>query len=395
MKPRPHPETILTHHAEDRTKYEGAVVPPIFQNTLFTFESWDAIDEAFDDRVENAIYSRGTNPTVRMVEEKLAAMAAAGGARLFSSGMAAITAAILFHINAGDHVIVVKNVYGPTNNLLSQYLGPKMNLDVTFVSGETVEEFEAAIRPETRLIFLESPSSAVFSLQDLAGVAKLARDRGISTLIDNSWATPLFQQPLELGIDMEIHTCSKYLAGHSDVIAGLVLGSADDIRQLSVNEAELLGGTMAPFEAWLLMRSLRTLPMRMEKHQENALAVASFLEKHPRVRSVSHPGLPSHPQYVLARKQMSGSSGLMGFQLDSDELVEIKRFFNSLKLFLIGVSWGGHESLIYAPAISYLKELPPEQFDMLGISLGDMRLSVGLENAEDLIADLSQALERM
>jgi len=235
----------------------------------------------------------------------------------------------------------------------------------------------------------------VFSLQDLAGVARLARDRGISTLIDNSWATPLFQRPLELGIDMEIHTCSKYLAGHSDVVAGLVLGSAEDIRQLSANEAELLGGTMAPFEAWLLMRSLRTLPMRMEKHQENALAVASFLESHPRVRSVCYPGLPSHPQFELARKQMSGNSGLMGFQLDSDELTEIKRFFNSLNLFLIGVSWGGHESLIYAPAISYLKEMPAEQFDMLGISLGDMRLSVGLENAEDLIADLSQALEGM
>jgi cystathionine beta-lyase len=395
MKSKPHTETILTHHGEDRSRYEGAVVPPIFQNSLFTFESWDAIEKAFDDPVENAIYSRGTNPTVRMVQEKLAAMAGAGGARLFSSGMAAITAAILFHVSAGDHVIVVRNVYGPTNNLLNRYLGPKLNLEVTFVSGETVEEFEAAIRPETSLIFLESPSSVVFSLQDLAGVAGLARNRGIATIIDNSWATPLFQCPLDLGIDMELHTCSKYLAGHSDLIAGLVLGSAEDIRKLSANEAELLGGTMAPFEAWLLMRSLRTLPMRLEKHQENALAVAHFLEQHPRVKRVRHPGLPSHPQYQLARKQMNGTSGLMGFRLDTDELPEIKRFFDGLELFLIGVSWGGHESLIYAPAISYLKELPPDQFDQLGITRGDMRISVGLENAEDLIADLAQALDKM
>jgi cystathionine beta-lyase len=395
MKSKPHTETILTHHGEDRSRYEGAVVPPIFQNSLFTFESWDAIEKAFDDPVENAIYSRGTNPTVRMVQEKLAAMAGAGGARLFSSGMAAITAAILFHVSAGDHVIVVRNVYGPTNNLLNRYLGPKLNLEVTFVSGETVEEFEAAIRPETSLIFLESPSSVVFSLQDLAGVAGLARNRGIATIIDNSWATPLFQCPLDLGIDMELHTCSKYLAGHSDLIAGLVLGSAEDIRKLSANEAELLGGTMAPFEAWLLMRSLRTLPMRLEKHQENALAVAHFLEQHPRVKRVRHPGLPSHPQYQLARKQMNGTSGLMGFRLDTDELPEIKRFFDGLELFLIGVSWGGHESLIYAPAISDLKELPPDQFDQLGITRGDMRISVGLENAEDLIADLAQALDKM
>jgi len=395
MDPKFELETLLSHFGEDRTKYEGAVIPPIFQNSLFTFESWDAIDQAFDDRVENPIYSRGTNPTVRVVEKKLAKMADAEGARLFSSGMAAITASILFHINAGDHIIAVKNIYGPTNNLINQYLRPKMHLGVSFVSGETVEEFEAALRPETRLIYLESPSSAVFSLQDLAAVSELARDRGIATVIDNSWATPLFQKPLHLGIDMEVHTCSKYLAGHSDIIAGLVLGSADDIRQIAINEAELLGGTMSPFEAWLLMRSLRTFSIRMERHQANALSVARFLESHPKVLRVHYPGLPSHPQYELARRQMTGTSGLMGFELDSSKLPQIKTFFNSLNLFLIGVGWGGHESLIYAPAISYLKELPPDQFSNLGISLGDMRISVGLENVDDLIADLEQALDKL
>jgi cystathionine beta-lyase len=395
MEPAYKPDTLLSHHGEDRARHLGAVVPPIFQNSLFTFESWEAIDLAFDDRLKTPIYSRATNPTVRVVEEKIAAIAGADRARLFSSGMAAISAVILHHVAAGDHVVAVKNVYGPTNNLLNRYLRPRMNLDVTFVSGERVEEFEAALRPNTRLIFLESPSSAVFSLQDLAGVAALAKRHGIATAIDNSWATPLFQKPLELGIDMEVHTCSKYLGGHSDLIAGVVLGREDDMRKLSVEEGELLGGTLPPFEAWLLLRSLRTLTVRMARHEASALAVARFLEAHPKVRRVRYPGLESHPQYELARRQMTGTSGLMGFELASDDLDAIKRFFNGLKLFLIGVSWGGHESLIYAPAISYLKELPPEQFKALGISVGDMRISVGLEHPDDLIADLEAAFSSM
>lgn len=388
-------ETILTHYAEDRELYHGAVVPPIFQNSLFTFDSWESIDEAFDDRVRHPIYSRGTNPSVRLVEKKLAALAGAGSARLFSSGMAAITAAVLHYVNAGDHVITVRNVYGPANNLLNRYLRKKMNLEVSFVSGESVTDFEDAIQANTRLIYLESPSSAVFTLQDIEAVVALARGHGISTIIDNTWATPLFQRPLEMGVDLEVHSCSKYIAGHSDVVAGLVLGSEEDIREIAINEAELLGGTMSPFEAWLILRSLRTLPMRMEKHQSNALTVAQFLDQHPRIRRVRYPGLENHPQAELVRRQMLGTSGLLSFELDRDDIQGIKRFFNGLEIFLIGVSWGGHESLIYAPAISYLKELPPDKFRDLGISLGDMRISVGLENAEDLITDLDQALDRI
>lgn len=384
-------ETLLAHDAERNPN--GAVVPPIYQNSLFTFESWDDIDQAFDNRMESFIYTRGRNPTVKQVEEKLAALCGGEKAQLFPSGMGAISAAIMHCVNAGDHIITIKNLYGPANNFISSYLKPKFNVEVTYVSGKDISDFENAIQDNTSLIYLESPSSAVFSLQDIEAVAKLAKSKGIKTMIDNTWTSPIFQKPLAMGIDLEIHSCSKYIGGHSDVVAGLVVGSKKEVESISLREFEWIGAKIAPFEAWLLLRSLRTLPIRMKQHQENALAVAEFLENHPKIQLIRYPGAKSFDQKELAKKQMTGLTGLMGFQLKTDDLEKIKAFVNTLKYFHLGVSWGGHESLIYAPAISYLKELSPDQFASLGISLGDMRISVGLENKEDLIADLDRALE--
>ena len=388
-------ETLLQHFGENRQKYNGAVVPPLYQNSLFTFESWQGIDAAFDDRVNACIYTRGNNPTVNLAEEKIARLAGGQRARLFGSGMAAISAAVMHFLHPGDHVVTVKNIYGPASNLLNVYLRKKMQIDITYVAGESLDEFAQATTEGTRLIYLESPSSAVFSLQDIAGVAALAQDRGIKTIIDNTWATPVFQRPLTMGIDLEVHSCSKYFGGHSDLVAGVVIGPEQDLAEIAVNEYELLGGKMAPFDAWLILRSLRTMPIRMRQHQENAMRVAEFLHGHRAVKNVNYPGLPEFPQYELGKKQMTGYSGLLSFTLATDNLQGIQSFFNNLQIFQIGVSWGGHESLIYAPAISYLKELPAAQFAAMGISMGDMRISVGLENAADLIADLAQALERI
>ncbi|NVK83732.1 MAG: aminotransferase class I/II-fold pyridoxal phosphate-dependent enzyme [Cytophagia bacterium] len=384
-------ETLLAH--DEQRNPNGAVVPPIYQNSLFTFESWDDIDQAFDNRMESFIYTRGRNPTVKQVEEKLAALCGGEKAQLFPSGMGAISAAIMHCVNAGDHIITIKNLYGPANNFISSYLKPKFNVEVTYVTGKDISDFENAIQDNTSLIYLESPSSAVFSLQDIEAVAKLAKSKGIKTMIDNTWTSPIFQKPLAMGIDLEIHSCSKYIGGHSDVVAGLVVGSKQEVESISLREFEWIGAKIAPFEAWLLLRSLRTLPIRMRQHQENALAVAEFLENHPKIQLLRYPGAKSFDQKELAKKQMTGLTGLMGFQLKTDDLEKIKAFVNTLKYFHLGVSWGGHESLIYAPAISYLKELSPDQFAGLGISLGDMRISVGLENKEDLIADLERALE--
>lgn len=388
-------ETMLAHFGENRKQHAGAVVPPLYQNSLFTFENWDAIDEAFDDRANISIYSRGKNPTVHLAAVKIAKLAGGEKAKLFGSGMAAISAALFYCLNPGDHVIAVKNIYGPANNMLNVYLRKKMNIETTFVEGSDPEDFRRAITPRTKLIYLESPSSAIFSLQDIKAVTAIAREHGIRTMIDNTWATPIFQKPLAMGVDLEIHSCSKYLGGHSDIVAGVIIGSEKDLHAISVTEYELLGGIMAPFDAWLLIRSLRTLPARMKQHQESALRVAQFLNEHPCVTTVNYPGLSDFPQNALARRQMTGFSGLLSFTLATENLDQIKRFFNRLDVFEIGVSWGGHESLVYAPAISYLKELPEARFKELGISVADMRLSIGLENPDDLIHDLGCAFEEV
>ena len=392
MKNKINPSTLLAHDTNN-SLYHGAVIPPIFQNSLFTFESWEAIDKAFDNRETSFIYSRGKNPTVQLVEEKLAQLAGGEKAQLFPSGMAAITAACLHFLTPNSHVIAIKNLYGPANNLLTNYLREKMNIETTFVSGIHWEDFENAIQVNTKLIFLESPSSAIFSLQDIQAVTSLAKKHGIKTIIDNTWSTPVFQKPLTMGVDLEIHSCTKYLGGHSDIIGGVIIGKATDLNSISKNEYELLGSKTAPMEAWLLLRSLRTLTIRLARHQESGSKVAHFLKNHNKIAEVNYPGLDSHPQHELAKKQMQGFTGLMSFKLDSDNLDHIKAFVNALKLFQIGVSWGGHESLVYVPAISYLKELNAEQFKNMGISLGDVRISVGLEDADDLIADLKDALQ--
>lgn len=385
--------TLLSHYGENRAEHNGAVVPPIYQNSLFTFESWEAIEKAFSDPINSNIYTRGNNPSATMVESKIAKMAGGEKAKLFASGMGAISSAILHYINHGDHIITLNNIYGPASNFIGTYLKKKFGIESTYISGEDISEFEKAIKPNTKLIYLESPTSAVFTLQDLKAVAELAKKHNIKTVIDNTWATPIFQKPLELGIDMEVHSCSKYFGGHSDIVSGVLIGTEKDVNEIYSNEASLFGAKIAPFEAWLIMRSLRTMPIRLKQHQENAIKVAEFLEKHPKISKVNYPGLKSFPQYELAKKQMSGFSGLMSFVIDSENVQDIKNFVNSLQYFSIGVSWGGHESLVYAPAISYLQEMTPEAFKATGLSLGVIRISVGLEDADDLIEDLERSLK--
>lgn len=388
------PETRLTHDDDEYFNNRGAIVPPIFQNSLFAFEDWDAIDDAFNHPTEAAIYTRGTNPTVKFVEEKIAQLAQGEKARLFASGMGAISSAILHCVKAGSHIVTAQQIYGPANTFMNSYLKEKCGVSLTYVDGSTAS-YEAAIQPETSLFYLESPGSLKYPIQDIPAISAVAKKHGIKTVIDNTWATPLFQPTLPMGIDLEVHSCSKYLGGHSDIVAGVVIGKKEDIDSIQLQEQALLGAKMAPFEAWLLLRSLRTLPARMQSHQRNAMQVAQFLESHPAVAKVYYPGLPSFPQYELAKQQMSGFTALLSFELATEDLAKIKAFVNGLKLFKVGVSWGGHDSLIYAPAISYLKEQTPEQFKAMGIEPGLIRISVGLEHADDLVADLRLNLDRL
>lgn len=386
-------KTMLVHYNEDRSQYQGAVVPPIFQNSLYTFESYEDIDNAFDNPESQYIYSRGNNYGVCMVEAKIAKLCGAQAAKMFASGMGAISSAIFHCVKSGDHIITINNVYGPTNNFIRHYLRDKCNIESTFVDGKNVSDFENAIRQNTRLIYLESPSSVVFALQDIQEIAILAKKHNIKTVIDNTWATPIFQKPLSLGVDLEVHSCSKYLGGHSDVVAGVVAGRKEDIGAMKLNEAALLGAKMSPFEAWLILRSLRTLLIRMNEHKENTKKILDFLRGHGAIKHIYHPALAENGQNELLKKQMTGYSGLFAFELKTNDLDKIKAFVNCLKYFKIGVSWGGHESLVYIPAISYLKEMEPEQFSALNICLGTIRVSVGLEAAEDLIEDLKTSLD--
>jgi cystathionine beta-lyase len=375
-------ETMLSHYAEDRTSSFGAVVPPIYQTSLFTFESMKSLSDAFNNEDDSFIYTRGNNPTAKIVEEKIAFMENGECAKLFSSGMGAISSAILSCIKSGDHIVAVETVYGPTIKLLSEYLFEKFNITTTFVKADANEIIKAT-NDKTSLIYLESPTSLVFEIIDLQKVADFAKRNNIITIIDNSWSTPIFQKPLDYGIDISVHSVSKYISGHSDIVAGVVISNKERVKNILKQEHALFGAKISPLEAWLILRGMRTLPVRMRQHSESAIQVASYLNEHPKVLKVNYPGLSTHPNHELAKKQMSGFSGLLSFIVDSD-LMGTHRFVDNLKYFNIGVSWGGFESL----AINLARDGKDKS-----IPAGLVRMSIGLESASDLIKDIDQALK--
>lgn len=369
-------EEICTRWGEEPERYLGSVVPPIFQNSLFTAPSVEARSR----RAGRYIYTRESNPTTDILNAKLAALEGAEDARCFASGMAAISAALMSQLRSGDHVVCVKHAYYPARALLQDYLS-RFGVEVTFVRGDRVEDFEQALRPNTRVFYLESPTSINLWLQPLEEVCSLARSHGITTIIDNTWATPIFQRPMQLGVDIVVHSASKYLGGHSDVIAGVVCTSRQHIEAIH-REMTLVGGILDPFAGWLILRGLRTLPTRLHQHQQNALKVAQWLEQHSAVHRVLYPGLPSHPQHELARRQMSGFSGLFSFTLKQNSREAAVGVVDALRMFHIGVSWGGYESLALPMLI--------EDYD--GEQRWGLRVHIGLEPPERLIADMEQAL---
>lgn len=382
---------IATHLGDDYEKYMGAVVPPVFFNSLHVFPSEEAYQTT--DRLEDDqyIYGRSGNPTVRLVEKKIAAMEHGKRALCFASGMAAASTAILSVCTAGGHIICVKNAYSPLKDFLKDYCIDRLKMDVTFVFGEKVEDFSENLMENTQLIILESPSSIMFTLQDLRAVTALAKAHGVRTYIDNTCCSPVYQKPLDMGVDLVMHTMSKYLGGHSDVIGGVLVSKDDELmRRISADMREWLGGIMGPMEAWLVLRGMRTLQVRLEQHQKNATAVAKYLEKHPRVKRVYYPGLKSHPQYELMQKQQTGNGGLLSFEIDADaKKIADKMNTDNLKIFKIGVSWGGFESLITMPFYKLSVDAAAEDF---GTVPGIVRIYCGLEGAEHQIRDLEHFL---
>lgn len=359
----------------------GAVAPPIYQTSLFTKPSFGEFARQQAAEHENFVYSRGTNPTVAFLEERLALLEGGQAAKCFASGMGAIGAVLAGLLRSGDHVLFVNTVYGPTTQL-AQHLG-RFGVEYT-VLADPAADIEEHIRENTALIYVESPGTMLMKVVDVRALTTVARRRGIRTVMDNTWSTPLFQKPLAAGVDLVVHSLTKYIGGHSDVMGGAVIGSKDTIRELFYHGYQLFGAVMSAMDASLVLRGLRTLPVRMEQHQRNALSVIDHLNAHPDVTAVHHPHADHGPAEDVISSQFSGFSGLLSFELREGTFERVSRFVDALSLFRIGPSWGGYESLVTSPARS---TPDPAWAPWPGL----IRLSVGLEGAQSQIEDLDRA----
>ncbi len=381
-------ETQLIHR-DRHLNPTSSVAPPIFQTATFRAASVEDFARRADEPRHPEFYTRYGNPTVQQAESVLAAVEGAEAALLMASGMGAVSTVVLSIVGQGDHVVAQANHYGATVNLLQKML-PRFGVEVTQVDQRDTAGFERAVRPNTKLVLLESPSNPTIGLTDLRAVASMARSRGVTTLVDSTFATPINQRPLDLGIDLVFHSATKYFSGHSDLIAGVVMGSKDWITRIWETQI-VLGTVLGPFNAWLVLRGLRTLSLRVRRHNENAMALAEFLENHPAVRRVHYPGLKSNPQHELARKQMMGFGGMLSFEPKGGAQAA-DRFLERIRVASHATSLGSVETLAVNAASNFLHYMGLEEAARLGITPGLVRVSVGLEGKEDLIADFDQAL---
>ncbi len=386
------PSTQAVHGGEPRTKVTSAIAMPIIQSATFTFADTRELSDYFEGRIERDEYGRYGNPTQRVAERKLAALEGAEDGLLFSSGMAAITTTLFAMLSRGGHVVVTDDAYRRTRQFLHQILR-RYGVEVSTVPAGDYERMEEAVRTTTRLIFSESPTNPYNRILDLERVAAIGRRHRVKTIIDSTFATPINQQPSAFGIDLVIHSATKYLGGHNDFLAGVLLGSADLVG--AVREFHgVTGAVPDPFVAYLLIRGIKTLALRVARQNENAQRLAEFLEQHPKIERVHYPGLTSHPEHEIAVRQMRGFGGVVSFELHGD-LHTASRLVDACKIPRIAPSLGGVESLIEQPALMSFYELTTEERLQVGIKDTLVRYAVGVEDAEDLIADLAQALERV
>lgn len=381
---------ILNHLGEERENYYNAVSPPVFQTSNFRFKDVAALRLAFTNEKKYHIYSRGNNPTVEILRKKIAALAGADDALVFASGAAAVAAAVIANVKAGEHVVCVQKPYSWTHKLLNEFLA-RFGVQSTMVDGTNTQNFADALQPSTRIIFLESPNTFTFELQNIEELVKLAKQYNIITIIDNSYCTSLGQRCIEMGIDIEIHSASKHYGGHSDVVAGYLLCNQPMADKIFASEYLNLGANISPHDAWLLIRSLRTLPIRLEKIKNTTDKIVEWLETHPQIEKVIYPFSKSFPQYDLAKQQMLWCGGLFSVQLKVKNVEEVEKFCNALKQFMLAVSWGGYESLV-VPACSFN---PRRQYDDAAFPFNLIRFYIGLDDVEILMQDLKQAFAKI
>ncbi|MCX5512778.1 hypothetical protein C3941_03215 [Kaistia algarum] len=381
VDPFDHASLLLAH---DGVNAYDAVVPPIVQTSLFTFSSYAEMEETYKGLKVRPTYSRGLNPTVRAFEEKIAGLEGAEDALGFASGMASISSTVMTFVSPGDRIVCVRHCYPDAYRLFETLLA-RYGVETSYVDGLDIDAVAAAL-PGAKLFYMESPTSWTMETHDVRALAALARENGVLTVMDNSWASPVFQRPITLGVDLVVHSASKYIGGHSDVVAGVVAGSSELVGRIRSSTLPYLGGKLAPFEAWLLLRGLRTLPIRMKAHEAAALSVARRLALHPDVVSVSHPGLGNKlPEGLF------GTSGLFSFTFR--EGIDIPAFADRLRLFKLGVSWGGHESLVVPAQVVRVQAAGPNSAIDFGVDPNMVRLHVGLEGAGALWNDLAEAIE--
>ncbi len=381
---------IINELGEDRENYFNAVAPPIIQTSNFAFKKVDGLRKAFENEYSTFLYSRGLNPTVSILSKKLAALDGAEDCLVFNSGAAAIFASVLANVKSGNHIISVNKPYTWAQKMFNEIL-PRFNVSTTYVDGRDVKFFEKAIQSNTSLIYLETPNSWNYALQDLAAIAEIAKEKNIITICDNSYCTPIYQRPVEYGIDLVLQSATKYLGGHSDVVAGVLCGGKKMIERIFNSEFNTVGSGIQPFNAWLLLRGLRTLPSRLERISGTTAAVVAYLKNHQKVAMVLFPFDKDFPQYDLAKKQMNGACGLFSFVVKANTIDQLENFCESLEHILMAVSWGGHESLII-PGCAAIK---PEKFDAGNADHRMIRMYAGLEDPAYLIGDLEQAFENL
>ncbi|HTF04490.1 MAG TPA: aminotransferase class I/II-fold pyridoxal phosphate-dependent enzyme [Bacteroidia bacterium] len=380
---------ILNHLGEDRENYYQAVNAPIVLSSNFCFRSVSEMRTKLERELETPFYTRGYNPTVGILRKKIAALEKTEDAIVFASGSAAIAAAVMSVVKGGDHVVCVQKPYSWTNTLISSYLA-KYGVESTFVDGRNEQDIFAAVKPNTKLIYLESPNSLTFELQNITAITNFAKTKKITTIIDNSYCSPLNQSPAEMGVDIVVHSATKYLNGHSDVVAGIVASTKAHCDKMMAEEYMTIGGIIGAHDAWLMIRGLRTLELRVNRSSSSGQHIAEWLEQHPTVERVIYPTLKSNPQYDLAKKQMKQGGGLLSVILKAKDVAAVETFCDSLQYFLIATSWGGHESLVLPicalkASASLSSQLP---WNMV-------RLYIGLEDPELLKADLAQSLKHI
>jgi cystathionine beta-lyase/cystathionine gamma-synthase len=384
--------TRSVHGTEENDRETGSVTTPIYQTVTFGFRTAEAVEKAVKGESGGFVYSRWDNPTTRILERKLADLEGGQSSLFFSSGMAAITTSVLSLVRKGDHVLATSDLYGETYRLMRDFL-PGFGVRTTLVDTTDLQAMRKGMRENTKVVYIETPTNPTLKLVDIREAAKIAHSVGAMLLVDSTFASPFGQKPLALGADLVLHSATKYLNGHSDVTAGAVVGGRD--RVLTIKKMRtMLGGTLDPHAAFLILRGIKTLSIRMQRHNESAMALARFLRSHDRVAKVNYPGLEDHPQHELAARQMKGYGGMLSFELKGS-MKEAVRFTESLKISTLGGSLGAVETLVVQPASMTHTQLSVQDRKRTGISDTLIRVSVGIEDSEDLIEDFAQALKEL